>query len=74
MRIQIKVTPRARQKSIQQAADGNFLIKVTEPADEGKANAAVIEALAEHFGVPKRSVTILRGETSRQKLVEIAGR
>jgi uncharacterized protein YggU (UPF0235/DUF167 family) len=44
---------------------------VTEPADGGRANAAVIEALAKHFGVPRRLVTIVRGARSRQKLVEI---
>ena len=72
MRIQVKVTPRARQKSVRQKPDGSLIVKVTEPADEGKANEAVVEALAEHFRVAKRQVTIVRGETSRQKLVEIA--
>jgi len=41
------------------------------PAEGGRANAAVIEALAKHFSVPKRAVTILQGVTSRSKLVEV---
>lgn len=72
-RLQIKVTPRARQPGITTAADGTLVIKVREPAEDGRANAAVIEALAEHFGVPQRAVTIIHGHGGRRKLVEIAG-
>ena len=71
MRIQVRVTPRARQRSVQPAPDGTLLVKVTEPAEEGRANAAVITALAAHFGIPKCCVTIIRGLTSRQKMFEI---
>ena len=71
MRIHVRVTPRARQRSIQSAPDGSLLVKVTEPSEKGRANAAVVEALAAHFGVPKRCVTILRELTGRQKVVEI---
>ena len=70
MKIQVKVTPRARRRSIETAPDGTLLVKVTEPAESGRANAAVIEALAKHFSVPKRSITILRGQSSRNKLIE----
>jgi len=44
---------------------------VAAPAEGGRANAAVIEALAEHFGVPRRAVTIRHGLTARSKLVDI---
>ncbi|MBI1952677.1 MAG: DUF167 domain-containing protein [Candidatus Omnitrophica bacterium] len=71
MRIQVRVIPRARQRAVEEAPDGSLRVKVTEPADEGRANAAVIEALAEHFGLPRRLVAIVRGAKSRQKLVEI---
>ena len=52
--------------------DGTLVVKVTEPAEGGRANAALLEALAKHFSVPTRCVTILRGATSRQKLIEIS--
>ena len=71
MRIRVRVIPRAGKTGIEQLADGSFRVRVTEPAEGGRANAAVIEALAEHFGVPKRAVTILQGMASRSKLVEI---
>jgi uncharacterized protein len=71
MRIQVKVTPRARQPGVATAADGTLVVKVRAPAEDGRANEAVIAALAEHFGVPRRAVRIVHGHTSRRKLVEV---
>ena len=72
MRVKVKVTPRAKMRSIQTTPDGVLVVRLPEPAEAGRANAALIQMLAEHFGVPKKTVTILQGQTSRQKLVEIA--
>jgi uncharacterized protein len=71
MRVQIKVTPRAKRPAVEASSDGTLAVKVREPAESGRANAAVIEALAKHFNVPRRAVSILHGHTSRRKLVEI---
>ena len=71
MRLQIRVTPRAKKPGIETAGDGTLVVKVREPAQDGRANAAVIEALAGHFGVAKRAVCIVHGHGSRSKLVEI---
>jgi uncharacterized protein len=71
MRLQIRVTPRARKPGIEVAGDGTLIVKVREPAEDGRANAAVEEVLAGHFGVAKRAVTILHGHGSRRKLVEV---
>ena len=71
MKLHVRVTPRAKRRAIEQAPDGTLLVKVTEPAEDGRANAAVIAAVAAHFGVPKRRVTIIRGLTSRQKQIDI---
>ncbi len=72
MRIEVRVIPRARQRNIEKNADGSLLVKVTEPAEDGRANAAVIEAVAEYLGVAKRRVTLIRGRTSRRKLLEVS--
>ena len=53
--------------------DGALKVRVTEPPTEGRANRAVVELLAEKFGVPKSQVEIVAGETSRRKLVKIWG-
>ena len=74
MKIQVRVTPRARESSVAPGSAGTLKVKVTEPAIGGRANAAVIQLLAKHYNVPKRGVRILKGETGRQKLVEILGR
>lgn len=74
LRLQVKVVPRAKRPAVEQLADGTWRVAVAAPAEGGRANAAVVEALAEQFDVPKGSVRILRGETGRLKLIEISGR
>ena len=71
LRIQVKVVPRAKRPGVEKMADGTWRVAVSAPAEDGKANAAVIEALAKEFDVPKRAVKIVRGLASRQKEVEI---
>lgn len=48
-----------------------FRVQLTAPPVEGRANAALIEVLANHFKVKKHQVRILSGKKSRDKLVEI---
>ena len=48
-------------------------VAVTAPPVDGEANAAVIEALAQAFGVRRAAVTIVRGERGRRKTVRIEG-
>lgn len=48
-------------------------LRLAAPPVEGKANAALIEFLAEYFGVPRRNVTIVSGVKSRSKRVSIEG-
>jgi len=71
MRLMIRVTPRAKQRRLKQAADGTWRAMVPEPPEDGRANAALIKLLAEHFDVPKRALRIVRGHVGRQKVVEI---
>lgn len=71
MRIDVKVVPNARQAKVKEE-QGRLKVYVTAPAVDGKANAALIETLAEHFHVRKSAIAIVRGETSREKVVEIA--
>ncbi len=71
-RIEIRVIPRAKRRDITMSSDGTLVVKVTEPPEDGRANAAVLEAQAKHFGVPKWRIMIVRGASSRQKLVEIS--
>ncbi|WP_330183269.1 DUF167 domain-containing protein [Nocardia sp. NBC_01503] len=51
--------------------DGTLQLYVRAPAQEGKANKAAIALLATHLGVPKSSITLTAGATSRFKRFEI---
>ena len=54
------------------AAAGRLRIRLAAPPVDGKANAELVRFLAAAFGVPRRAVTLLAGEKSRQKSVRIA--
>ena len=71
MRIDVRVKPRASRRGIETGPDGVLTVRVSEPAEDGRANAAVVELLARHFGVPKSAVTLVRGQRGRQKRIEI---
>ena len=50
-----------------------MLVRVTAPPVDGAANAAVCKLVAKELGVPKSSVSIARGETSRDKVLTVVG-
>jgi len=70
MRIKVKVIPNAKLNKIDKVEDV-YLVRVTAPPVSGKANKAVIEFLAKHFDVPKSDVDIVKGMTSRVKIINI---
>jgi uncharacterized protein (TIGR00251 family) len=69
----VKVHPRAHKNAITGVMGDALKLALTAPPVEGKANQAVIEFFAELFAIPRSSVTIASGETSRNKIVRIAG-
>jgi hypothetical protein len=71
MKISVKVKPNARKNEVKQIDANNFVVSVTVPPVEGKANEKVVELLAEYFGKSKKCITILRGITGKIKIVEI---
>ncbi len=74
MKINIKVIPRSSQnKVVGEMVDGTLKIKLTAAPVDGEANKKLIELLAGHFGVPKSKIKIVKGMTSRNKIIEIGG-
>lgn len=73
IRFAVKVQPRARKNAITGSVGDALKLSLTAPPVEGKANQAVIEFLADFFDIPRSSVTIATGETSRLKTVRITG-
>lgn len=78
LEVRVRVTPRARADRIDGIvgdADGRgrLRVAVTEAADRGRANEAVIAALARAWEVPKSSLAIIAGSTDRRKTLVVAG-
>lgn len=71
MQYSIRVKPGSRKGPLVEADAEGLIVFVKERAVDGAANDGVIAALAGHFGVPPRDVTILRGHSSRHKRVEV---
>tara|TARA_B100000315_G_C14255864_1_gene441877 strand:- start:378 stop:620 length:243 start_codon:yes stop_codon:yes gene_type:complete len=70
-RIEVKVQPRAKQEKILKLSKTSYKVYTNKPAIDGKANKAVVKLLANYLGLRKNQVTIVRGEKSRDKIVEI---
>ena len=73
MLIEIRVRANAKQNKVGGEIAGRLIVFVQAPAIDGKANEAVAKVLAEHFQVRVRDIKIVRGETNRDKTVEVAG-
>jgi uncharacterized protein (TIGR00251 family) len=71
--IDVVVRPKSSRNEIAGRHGDRLKIKLTAPPADGKANAALISFLAKKLGVPKSSVEIVRGQTSRIKTVRISG-
>jgi uncharacterized protein len=71
VQVEIHVRPGASRACVGGEHDGALLVRVAEPADRGRATAAALRAVADALEVPRRSVTLVRGATSRRKVVEV---
>lgn len=74
--IHIKLTPKASSNRIGETrkdAHGNDVLSVyvTAPPDKNKANEALIDLLAEHYGVAPSRLTLVRGHTARIKTIRL---
>lgn len=67
---QVTVKPGSSRAEIIETAPGQLTVYLRAKPHDGEANAALIQALAKYFRVPKTSIKILRGAHSRSKLVE----
>ena len=71
--IEVRVIPRAGRAGIAGTRDGALLVRLNAPPVEGAANTELIETLAKALAVPRRAITIVAGERSRQKRVRVEG-
>ena len=71
--LQVKVTPNASRNEITGLIDGVLQVKVAAPPVKGKANKELTAFLSQALGVKKSSLSIVKGQTSRNKVIAIEG-
>jgi uncharacterized protein (TIGR00251 family) len=71
--IEVLVVPRASRSRIAGLHEDRLKIQLSAPPVEGAANEALIELLADHLGVKKKSVVLVAGQGSRRKRVRVEG-
>jgi uncharacterized protein (TIGR00251 family) len=70
--LSIQVLPRSsRNEIVGTLPDGTIKVKLTAPPVDGEANKKLIELLSKEYGVAKSRIRIVRGETSRRKVIEV---
>jgi len=73
-RLAVRVQPGARRAGLAgRLADGTWKLAVTAPPADGRANAAVVELVADVLGLRARQVRLVKGMGSRSKTIEIDG-
>ena len=70
--LRIRVKPRASKSRVLGERNGELEVAVSAPPVDGAANEELVRVLADHFDVPKSSITIARGATGRSKLVRLS--
>jgi uncharacterized protein (TIGR00251 family) len=73
IRLALRVSPNAGRNEITGYKDGVLQVKVAAAPAKGKANKALTDLLAERLGIRKSAITIIKGETSRNKVILING-
>ena len=73
MILSVRVIPRSSKSKIDGRRGDALLVRLAAPPVDGAANEALIDLLAREFQRPKRDITILSGQSSRDKRIDIAG-
>lgn len=71
MNIIVTVKPNSKRPGIEQISENGYIVRVSAPAHEGKANRAVIKALARFLDIAPSRISVVHGTSSKNKVVEI---
>ena len=76
-KITVKLTPNAKKNEVigweeDLLGERTLKVQVTAVPEKGKANAALLKLLSKEWKIPKSAITIMRGDTSRTKVLKIA--
>ena len=70
MKLSVRVIPKAKKEKVEHLFDNSYKVWVTAAPEKGKANKAVIAALAAHLGIKKNTLQLVTGATSKDKVLE----
>jgi len=73
MTIEVEILPRSARDEILGFVSGRLRVRVSAPPVEGKANESLIKLISRTIEVPKSNVAIIKGKTSRIKVIKIEG-
>jgi uncharacterized protein (TIGR00251 family) len=73
LELDVLVVPRASRTRVAGIQEGRLKVQLAAPPVDGEANAALVEFVAEMFGVRRSAVTLVAGATGRRKRLRIAG-
>jgi uncharacterized protein len=71
MKISVIAKPNRKKECVEQIDSTHYIVSVTEPAQKGRANQAIINSLSKYFNVHKSQLTIVLGETTKTKVFEV---
>ena len=71
MRVVVKVIPSAGHNRVEYVEDGSLKVYITASPQKGKANKKLLEVLSRFLGKRKSDLRIIRGRTSRYKIIEV---
>jgi hypothetical protein len=71
VRIEVRAKPRAKKSRILGWREGSLSVALAAPPIDGAANDELVRLLSDVLGVPKRQIVLMRGESSRTKLVDL---
>ncbi|MCL5674561.1 MAG: DUF167 domain-containing protein [Candidatus Omnitrophica bacterium] len=71
MKIFVNAKPLSRIEGITKTYENSFIIRVKEKPEDGKANKAIIKALAKYFKIPSSEIEIVSGHSSKRKIISI---
>lgn len=71
MKITINAKPKKKREYVEQVSPTQYIVAVKEPAEQGRANQAIVKALAEYFGVSQSEITLVTGQTNKLKTFDV---
>ena len=71
--LAVRLQPRANRDEVVGVREGRVVVRVTAPPVDGKANDALCRLIAKKAGVAPSKVTVVKGQTAREKVVRVEG-